>query len=57
MGYTTSITRGRLAVWGVVSVSVTVTVKLVAPTAVGVPLIVPVEERLNPGGRLPAVRL
>ena len=31
--------------------SVTSTVKLVAPAAVGVPLTVPPEERVNPAGR------
>ncbi len=50
-------TSARFAVCGVGdSVSVTVTVKLLAPTVVGVPLITPVVgERLRPAGRAPVV--
>jgi hypothetical protein len=48
-------TSGRLAVCGVASPSVTVAVKLDAPTCVGVPLITPAVERVMPGGRPPAV--
>src|SRR6266850_1866701 len=37
------------------AVSVAVTVKLKVPVAVGVPLMVPSEARLSPGGNVPAV--
>jgi hypothetical protein len=43
--------------FGVVE-SITSTVKLVLPAAVGVPLIAPAEERVNPAGKeLPLARL
>jgi len=49
-------TSARFAVCGVDSLSVAVTVKLLAPTVVGVPLITPVVAlRLRPAGRAPAV--
>jgi hypothetical protein len=54
-GYTTNNTNGSEAVCGVASLSVAVTVKLLAPTAVGVPEITPDEERVSPAGKPPEV--
>jgi hypothetical protein len=46
-----------LAVWGGVLESAAVTVKFVAPGAVGVPEMSPEPLRVNPPGRLPVVTL
>ena len=51
----TLIVMDRLAVLVAPTESVTFAVKLEDPLAVGVPVIAPAGERLNPGGRLPAV--
>lgn len=41
------------AVWGVVALSATVTVKLKVPDAVGVPLMVPPLDNVSPPGKTP----
>ncbi len=47
----------EVVVWGVLSESLTVTLKAEAALLVGVPLMVPAVERANPAGREPEVRL
>ena len=49
--------RLAVAVWGVLSESLTSTVKLVAPAVVGVPEIMPVGDSAVPAGRLPELTL
>lgn len=49
--------RVDVAVWGEVSESLTVTLNEDIPLAVGVPLIVPLGERVNPAGKEPEERL
>jgi hypothetical protein len=55
VAYSTSRTKGTDAVAGVVALSVTVAVKLLAPGAVGVPEITPLDFSVIPGGSAPAV--
>ena len=49
--------RVAVAVWGVLSASLTATLKEEAPLAVGFPLMVPLVERANPAGKLPEATL
>ena len=49
--------RALVAETGVAEESVTLTVKLKVPVAVGVPEITPVELRVSPVGRVPAERV
>jgi hypothetical protein len=52
----TVMVNARDCVWGVLSLSWTVAVKLAVPLVVGVPEITPVEgARVRPAGRLPEV--
>lgn len=51
------IAKVDVAVWGEVSESVTVTLNENVPLAVGLPLIVPLVERVNPAGNEPEVML
>ncbi len=49
--------RAEVTVWGVLSASVTVTLKEAAPLEFGVPLIVPLVESVNPRGNEPEATL
>jgi hypothetical protein len=49
--------RVAVAVWGVVSASLTDTLKVGAQLAVGVPLIIPLLESVNPAGTEPEATL
>ncbi len=49
--------RAEVTAWGVLSASVTVTLKEEAPLEVAVPLIVPLVERFNPAGNAPDATL
>ena len=55
VSWTTSIVSSALAVAGGRALSVTVTVKLASPSAVGVPEMTPVELRASPAGSAPLV--
>ena len=51
------IAREDVAVCGVVSESLTVTLKEDVPLAVGVPLIAPLVDSVNPAGKAPEAKL